>query len=133
MKLDETGTGSAATAKAEDKTTEEVKTVDQENIDNKGNMENDKARAAGHTADHAIAGGDETATVTGFTSFRSWVNRRIRALPAGAYLSYAGFNQKISELTVDGQLRLEYAGSFTMIPFDERYIPALLEQLLPKE
>lgn len=122
-----TENAAAGTAKAEDET-KELEKVDQERVD-EGNVDekNDKARAAGITA------ADESAVVSGFAPFRAWANRTIRRLPAGVTLNYSGHEQAVTEITVDGQLRLEWEGAATLIPFDERYIPALLVQLLPTE
>jgi hypothetical protein len=121
----ETGATGSATARAEDEN--KIGTTDAERVD-EGNIEtNDKARAAGLTA------GDESAVVKGFTPFRDWANRTIRRMPAGVTLNYSGHEQALTEITVDGQLRLEWEGAATLIPFDERYIKAVLLQLLPTE
>lgn len=68
--------------------------------------------------------------VTGFVPFRAWLNRELVRKPAGVMLNYESHDCTVTEITVDGQLRLERDGAATLIPFDERYIPAILGQLL---
>lgn len=105
-----------------------------ERID-EGNEEtfaHDKAKAAGSST-NVVEGHVDNADVTGFAPFRAWANRQLRRIPPGATLEYAGHDRKVTEITVDGQLRLEWGGIATLIPFDERYIPALLKQLLTTE
>lgn len=104
-----TGAGAgSATSRAEDQGKKEER-VDEGNEETETH---DKARAAG------------------FAPFRDWANRQLRRIPPGATLNYQGHDQKVTEITVDGQLRLEWQGAGTLIPFDERYIPDLLTQLL---
>ncbi len=128
---DDFGKHGYAAARAEDKKEETIKRGDTERVD-EGNEEKEKARAAG-ASPGTITSEDETLTVTGFSPFRAWANRSIRRVPAGVTLNYGGIDWSVTELTHDGQIRLEYAGRFNLIPFDERYIAELLTQLLPME
>lgn len=69
----------------------------------------------------------------GFAPFRMWFNKNVRSIPNGVSLRYAGTDYLITELTNDGRLRLEAEGRAVLLPFDERYIPDVLGQLLPEE
>ncbi len=77
-----------------------------------------------------ISASRDAEIVTGFAPFRAWLNREIARKPAGVMLNYENHDCTVTEITVDGQLRLERDGTATLIPFDERYIPAILGQLL---
>jgi hypothetical protein len=77
-----------------------------------------------------IAHAENTELVTGFAPLRGWANRRIRNRPQTT-LALGGRTMNITEITVDGQIRLEAGdGSFQLVPLDERYIAPLFGQLL---
>ena len=92
----------------------------------------DKSLAAGHTDTGATATYDDDAPAktSDFTAFRSWTNRQIRRKAGGIWLEYAGVPQRVTEITVNGMIRLEIGESFNLVTLDERFIPALFAQLL---
>jgi len=92
---------------------------------------NDKARAAG-IADDATTKleSDETQQVTGFAPFRYWLIREIKRCPLTPTLRHAGLLMEVEDITFDGQIRLKHGEGFNLVPFDERYIPDLLKQVL---
>ena len=67
-------------------------------------------------------------SVTGFAPFRLWLNQRLQARPVT--LRYAELDHNVAEITNDGRLRLTYGAEARLIPFDSRYIQAILEQTL---
>jgi hypothetical protein len=76
--------------------------------------------------------GDDSAAipVTGFAPFRLWVNTRIRQRTRPPVMSYGGELYSVTELTPEGQLRLEIDERAVNVGFDERFIPKFLEQIL---
>ncbi len=110
----ETGTATAS-AKTEGETGKDLTRVDE-----------------GNETAHATAPDDAKTEAVGFAPFRGWANRTIRRLPGGVTLNYGGVDQLVTEITVDGQIRLENVkeGGFNLISLDERYIPSILKQLL---
>jgi hypothetical protein len=73
---------------------------------------------------------DEAAVpVSGFGPFRMWINREIRRTVRGPLIRHAGNESTATEVTAEGQIRLELDGKALLVPFDERYIPSLLRQL----
>lgn len=91
------------------------------------------ARAGGKIGTTDIES-QRTEAVTGFSPFRYWANSQLRRLPGAVTLDHAGRTMTVEEITNDGQIRLANdEGGFNLVPLDERYIPALLKQLLPRE
>lgn len=90
-----------------------------------------KAETGQHTSEQITGGEEETRdlpAVTGFSPFRYWANKAIRNKGL-VTIRYAGEAREVEELTPDGHLRLKVDDSFSMVPFDERYIPEFLNQI----
>lgn len=140
MSNEPTGIGTATAA--HENTTNETpeRAIDPTSLTNKSAIETHETNLAGQTfaqdqkgvdAGETIIDGEASTThVTGFASFRLWCNKRIRNSTRRVELNYANQVQAVTEITHDGRIRLENHGEARLIPLDERYIPALLEQLL---
>lgn len=88
---------------------------------------------AGYKADNYPPEGyavREEQAVTGFAAFRYWLIKQMRNTPRSPWLSHAGTRWEVEDLTHDGQLRLNNKEKVVLVPFDERYIPDLLRQIL---
>jgi len=73
---------------------------------------------------------EDDQSVTGFGPLRMWMNQRIRRADGRVVLQYADNYHSVTEITPDGQIRLQRGEAFNLVPLDERFIQKLFGQLL---
>jgi len=125
-------TSATGSAPARSETESEKPTGELERVDegNKTDETHDKARAAGASTGIVETAETNSAPLAGgFEPFRLYANRALRRNPAAMKINHMDREQTLTEITPDGQLRLELDGAATLIPFDDRVIPTVLEQL----
>jgi hypothetical protein len=88
-----------------------------------------KENPTARTEDHTIAE-DLTASAKGFAPFRLWANQRIRGAAGRVEIVYANIRHDVTEITPDGELRIVAGEHVRLIPFDQRVIEGILEQIL---
>jgi hypothetical protein len=59
----------------------------------------------------------------GFADFRAWVNQMIGRVHTE--IPYDGADREVTELTVDGQLRIKHGEGFSLVPLNSATAPDL--------